>query len=78
MIRLFVKTGTTFDLINEIWIPAATNGGASDGTTSPTFGTTIYFNSLFLAPGVILGVSTQNPDTYVISASAELIVGYMS
>jgi len=63
MVRLFVQSGTTTNLIKEVYVPATTQS-----PVVPAFQAVIYTN-LVLDPGAALVASTQNNDTFNVIAS---------
>jgi len=74
MIRFFIYDPSTtayYALFREVGIPLLTRNNVF-----PAFVRTIYFNNLFLAPNVRLSVSTENSETFNITASALKIISY--
>jgi len=63
VVRLFLHTGSTYTLLQEILTTAITAGAAQDSYT-----TTITFNSLVLPSGASLRATTHASETYHVSA----------
>lgn len=63
VVRLFIYTGTTYFLLQEVLITAIT-----PSATIPAFSTTLTFNNLVLQSGYSLRVTTNNAETYHVTA----------
>lgn len=63
VVRLFIYTGTTYYLLMEVLITAITPSASVD-----SFTTTLTFNSLVLPSGHSLRATTNNAETYHVSA----------
>jgi len=67
MVRIFVKVSSTINLLTEIPIPAVTAS-----STSGSFSQILHFNgSFYIVPGGQIIASTQNAETFYITADAE-------
>jgi hypothetical protein len=63
VVRLFIYTGSTYYLLQEI-LAIATTAGAS----TPSYTTTIAFNNFVLPSGYSLRATTHASETYHVSA----------
>lgn len=63
VVRLFIYTGTTYYLLMEVLIVAITPSASVEAFT-----TTLTFNSLVLPSGHSLRATTNNAETYHVSA----------
>jgi hypothetical protein len=70
---IYLKISGTYELINEIWIPAG-----AGGSTSPYYSMTVYFNSLLIGPGNTLSVECTFAAAFNVSASIQAVNGYSS
>lgn len=63
VVRLFIYTGSTYYLLQEVLINAITAAAGQD-----SFSTTLTFNSLVLPSGHSLRATTNNAETYHVHA----------
>lgn len=63
VVRLFIYTGSTYYLLQEVLISAITPSAPQD-----SFSTTLTFNSLVLPSGHSLRATTNNAETYHVHA----------
>ena len=63
VVRLFIHTGSTYYLLQEVLISAVVPGASVD-----SFTTTLTFNSLVLPSGHSLRATTNNAETYHVTA----------
>lgn len=63
VVRLFIHTGSTYYLLQEVLISAITPSASVD-----SFTTTLTFNSLVIPSGHSLRATTNNAETYHVSA----------
>lgn len=63
VVRLFIYTGSTYYLLQEVLISAVTPSASVD-----SFTTTLTFNSLVIPTGHSLRATTNNAETYHVTA----------
>lgn len=63
VVRIFVYTGTTYFLLQEVLITATT-----PSATVAAFTTTVTFNNLVIPSGYSIRVTTNNAETYHVTA----------
>lgn len=74
MIRLFIKpAGGSFNLIKEVKVPETT----LNDPPYPAFGVSLININLSLENGDTIGVSTENAETFVVSAFGYDITGFV-
>ena len=63
MVRVFLHNGSAYFLLQEVQVTAAT-----PSTTLPSYTTTLTFNSLVIPSGWSVRVTTNNAETYHVTA----------
>jgi hypothetical protein len=63
VVRLFIYTGSTYYLLQEVLISAIT-----PSATVTAFSTTLTFNNLVIPSGYSLRATTNNTETYAVTA----------